>query len=134
VTLKFSKRNFRNYSIANKTPLPESAASAQHSIFNKTSKLKNSRMRLVEGELISRPQAKRVATRFEHFEKVELDFSSVRNIGQGFADELVRVWPLAHPGTQLFITNTAELVKKMIAHVQGRIDLPHPETPVAIKD
>jgi hypothetical protein len=65
-----------------------------------------------EANLISRAQAKCIATRFENFESVELDFSGVNDIGQGFADELIRVWPLTHPATQLFITNATEAVKK----------------------
>ena len=85
-----------------------------------------------EGELISRSQAKRIVARFENFEKVELDFNGVNNIGQGFADELVRVWPLAHPATQLFVTNASEPVEKMLRHVEGRSDLPQPAIPVAI--
>lgn len=86
-----------------------------------------------EGELISRSQAKRIVARFENFEHVELDFSGVENIGQGFADELVRVWPLAHTATQLYITNATEAVEKMLKHVTGRSDLPQPKIPVAIK-
>jgi hypothetical protein len=87
-----------------------------------------------EGELISRSQAKRVVARLEVFEKVDLDFNGVKNIGQGFADELVRVWPLAHPDTQLIITNATEAVEKMIKHVEGRLDLPQPAIPVALKN
>ena len=46
-----------------------------------------------EGEkLISRSQAKRVAHRFERFERVELDFAGVPDIGQAFADEMFRVF------------------------------------------
>ncbi len=79
-----------------------------------------------EGELTSRSQAKRVVARFEDFAEVELDFGRVDHIGQAFTDELVRVWPLAHPGTQLKITHARDGVAKMLKHVVGRLDLPQP--------
>ncbi len=80
----------------------------------------------LEGNLISRSQAKRVAVRFEQFSEVELDFTGVESLGQAFADELVRVWPLIHPQTKLLIVNANDTVLKMISHVKGRIDLPQP--------
>lgn len=78
----------------------------------------------LEGNLVSRSQAKRVAARFEQFSEVELDFSGVHSIGQAFADELFRVWPLSHLHTNLQITNANEAVLKMCRHIKGRIDLP----------
>jgi anti-sigma regulatory factor (Ser/Thr protein kinase) len=51
--------------------------------------------------LASRADAKRVATRLSDFKIAELDFSGVEDIGHGFADELFRVYGLAHPGTAL---------------------------------
>lgn len=85
-----------------------------------------------ESELTSRAQAKRIVARFESFEEVELDFGGVNHIGQAFADELVRVWPLSHPNTRVNITNAGELVAKMLSHVVGRADLPQPANPVVI--
>jgi len=79
-----------------------------------------------EGELTSRSQAKRVVSRFENFEEVELDFAEVDHIGQAFADELVRVWPLAHSNTRMKIVHANEPVVKMLKHVIGRHDLPQP--------
>ena len=80
-----------------------------------------------EGMLISRSQAKAVAARFEQFGEVELDFTGVEQIGQAFADELLRVWPLAHPQTRLIPTHTEGAVVRMIEHVRARSDLPQPE-------
>lgn len=85
-----------------------------------------------EGELTSRSQAKRVVARFEDFKEVELDFAATDDIGQAFADELVRVWPLVHPSTRLRIVNAGESVKKMLKHVMGRSDLPQPKNAVEI--
>jgi hypothetical protein len=67
-----------------------------------------------EGELTSRSQAKRIVARFESFEEVELDFNCVDHIGQAFADELARVWPLSHPNTRMNITNAGESIVKML--------------------
>jgi anti-anti-sigma regulatory factor len=73
-----------------------------------------------EGEsLMSRSQARRLMNRFDHFREVVLDFSGVDFIGQGFADEIFRVFANANPGTQLIPINCTETVKKMIAHVMG---------------
>lgn len=71
-----------------------------------------------EGEtLVSRSQAKRLAMRFERFQNVVLDFQGVESIGQGFADELFRVFATAHPNTVLLPINAFGDVKKMIARV-----------------
>lgn len=80
----------------------------------------------LEGNLISRSQAKQVAVRFEQFSEVELDFTGVESLGQAFADELVRVWPITHPQTKLLVVNANDTVLKMISHIKGRIDLPQP--------
>jgi anti-sigma regulatory factor (Ser/Thr protein kinase) len=70
-----------------------------------------------EGNLISRSQAKRIAARLEQFLDVEINFSGVDSIGQGFADELFRVWKNKNPKTQLHAINANNDVRKMISHV-----------------
>jgi STAS-like domain of unknown function (DUF4325) len=77
-----------------------------------------------EAELTSRSQAKLIASRFEKFEEVELDFAGVASVGQAFADELVRVWPLAHPKVFVKVAGATESVRHMLKHVLGRSDLP----------
>ncbi|MDR3284095.1 MAG: DUF4325 domain-containing protein [Treponema sp.] len=68
-------------------------------------------------DLMSRSQAKRLITRFDRFIEVVLDFSDVPFIGQGFADEVFRVFANAHPTVRLAPVNCAEDVRRMIAHV-----------------
>ena len=80
-----------------------------------------------EAELISRSQAKHVASRLECSGGVELDFTGVRHIGPSFADELFRVWPLAHPDAFLTIANANDAVMGMIRRAMGRRDMPQPE-------
>jgi DNA-binding Lrp family transcriptional regulator len=73
------------------------------------------RLAQYEGEkLISRSQAKRLSMRFERFRDVVLDFSGVVEIGQAFADELFRVFALAHPQVELMPINTTLAVERMI--------------------
>ncbi len=68
-----------------------------------------------EGEkLVSRSQAKRLVSRFEKFKKVVLDFTDVEEIGQGFADEIFRVFASSHPGVTLTPINVTPEVQQMI--------------------
>ena len=64
--------------------------------------------------LVTRSQAKRLAQRFGHFNRVELDFSGVSAIGQAFADELFRVYAVPHPEIRIMAVNTAPDVESMI--------------------
>jgi anti-sigma regulatory factor (Ser/Thr protein kinase) len=69
--------------------------------------------RLGDEELISRSQAKRLIARFDRFKKVMLDFKSVNEIGQAFADELFRVFANEHPQVELTPVNMSEQVERM---------------------
>ena len=69
--------------------------------------------RLGDEQLISRSQAKRLIARFDRFKKVILDFKSVNEIGQAFADELFRVYANEHPQVELTPVNMSEQVEKM---------------------
>ncbi|MEN8217754.1 MAG: DUF4325 domain-containing protein [Pseudomonadota bacterium] len=74
-----------------------------------------------EGRLISRSQAKRVMNGMERFATVEVDFTGVDNIGQGFADEMFRVWPSFHNQTVIKPTYASDKVKKLISRVTHRL-------------
>jgi anti-sigma regulatory factor (Ser/Thr protein kinase) len=63
--------------------------------------------------LISRSQAKRLIARFERFKSVILDFNGVAEIGQAFADELFRVYQLAHPAIDIQPINMTLQVERM---------------------
>jgi hypothetical protein len=54
-----------------------------------------------EGGFVSRTEAKRLGAHLESFETVELDFEGIESVGQGFIDELFRVWQNEHPQTHL---------------------------------
>ncbi len=52
-------------------------------------------------EFVSRSQAKRLLHGLVNFREVVLDFSGVDLVGQGFADEVFRIWAREHPEVNL---------------------------------
>jgi len=66
---------------------------------------------------VSRSQAKRLLARFDRFERIELDFSDIDEIGQGFADEVFRVFQTQHPNSQIVAVNCSKPVERMINRV-----------------
>ena len=64
-------------------------------------------------QLVSRSQAKRLIARFDRFKIVILDFDGIQEVGQAFADELFRVYAIAHPGVELNPKNMTEQVNRM---------------------
>jgi anti-sigma regulatory factor (Ser/Thr protein kinase)/uncharacterized protein (DUF1330 family) len=73
------------------------------------------------GNYISRSQARRVLAGLDSFKHLMLDFQNVQAIGQGFADEVFRVWKQRHPRAVIEIRNAGENIKMMIDHVRGEI-------------
>lgn len=67
---------------------------------------------------VSRSEAKRLVSNLEKFREVVLDFAGVDAIGQGFADEVFRVWARAHAGTRLIAVNMLEPVAFMVSRAQ----------------
>jgi len=71
----------------------------------------------ISGEPVARSQARRICNRLEEFKEVILDFDGVEIMGQGFADEIFRVYALAHPQVLLCPVNMKREVWRMIRHV-----------------
>ena len=65
-------------------------------------------------KLISRSQAKRMLNRVEKFHWVVFDFEGVTTIGQGFADEIFRVYASKHPHIKLSPINMSPDVEMMV--------------------
>ncbi len=65
-------------------------------------------------EYVSRSQARRILSGLERFKTVELDFADIDTIGQGFADEVFRVWHSRHPDIGIAPINAGENVEFMI--------------------
>ena len=69
-------------------------------------------------DFMSRSEARRLIAGLDACREVVLDFSGVRGIGQGFADELFRVWAPEHPDTNLVPINMKAAVQMMIEWAQ----------------
>jgi virulence-associated protein VapD len=81
-----------------------------------------------EGDhLVSRSQARRLLARLDKFKEVYLDFRGVTEIGQGFADEIFRVFQNEHPSIRLISVNenpeVARMIRKALTH-EGQTELP----------
>ncbi len=63
---------------------------------------------------VSRSEAKRLMAGMEKFQEVEIDFKGVQSVGQGFVDEVFRVWSNANSNTSLIPINMNSAVKFMV--------------------
>ncbi|EKD56517.1 MAG: helix-turn-helix, type 11 protein [uncultured bacterium] len=63
---------------------------------------------------LSRSRAKRVMSGLDKFNTIILDFDQVETIGQGFADEVFRVWQSQYSGITIVYTKTNKNVEFMI--------------------
>lgn len=74
---------------------------------------------------VSRSEARRLLDGLEaDFDTVEVDFTGVTDVGQGFVDELLRVWPAAHPGKTVIPTNMNDAVEFMVERGLSRVERP----------
>jgi hypothetical protein len=73
-------------------------------------------IKLLKPEYISRSEAKRLVVNLDKFREVELDFKSVSQLGQGFADEVFRIFANKNPMTTLKASNTNSSIRAMINH------------------
>ncbi len=71
-------------------------------------------------EFVSRSEARRLLHGLDRFRRVTLDFRGVRGVGQGFADEVFRVWPAQYPGIELKPIQMAAPVKFMVLRATRR--------------
>lgn len=63
---------------------------------------------------ISRSQARRILNGLDKFKKIILDFKNVKTIGQGFSDEVFRVWKNGHNNIDIIYKNANENIIFMI--------------------
>lgn len=68
---------------------------------------------------ISRSQAKKILSGLEKYKKIIFDFKDVDLIGQGFADEIFRVFRHAHPDIVLEPINMNETIALLINDAQN---------------
>ena len=84
-------------------------------------------------KLVSRSHAKRVLARVELFKTVIFNFDGVETIGQAFADEIFRVFPLQHPEIEIHSSNANSAVKRMIARAKSGIATPEVPSPSPVQ-
>jgi len=67
---------------------------------------------------LSRSEAKRLLVGLEKFSRITFDFKGVKEIGQGFADEIFRVFSGFHPQIKIDYDNAIPAVEFMIRRVK----------------
>ena len=103
-----SKRKLQNVFIEATEKNPEGIPR-----FNKT-KFLVKLSKLGDERYVSRSQARRIVLGLEKFKHVVLDFKGISTVGQGFVDEVFRVFKSKHPGIEIIYTNANDDVKFMI--------------------
>jgi anti-sigma regulatory factor (Ser/Thr protein kinase) len=73
-------------------------------------------VKLLRRDYVSRSEAKRLLANLDKFRQVQLDFRGVLSVGQGFADEVFRVFRRQHPQIQISVRNADAAVAAMLRH------------------
>jgi hypothetical protein len=71
--------------------------------------------------LVSRSEAKRIVERLSQFKHAILDFSGVDIVGQGFCDEIFRIFAREHPDVTLEPVGMNDAVAFMVARARAAI-------------
>jgi hypothetical protein len=77
-------------------------------------------VKLLQSDYVSRSEARRLLANLEKFKEIVLDFRDVKSVGQGFADEVFRVFAQRHPTITIATENTSPAVDAMIRHVRSQ--------------
>ena len=83
-------------------------------VFNKTKIIVHLAKDYLGHDFVSRSLAKRILMNVEKFKVIVLDFENIDNIGQGFADEVFRVFKNKHPEISIIPINANEEIEFMI--------------------
>lgn len=83
-------------------------------------------VKLLRSDYVSRSEARRLLANLEKFREITIDFRDVRSVGQGFADEVFRVFANRHPGMVIHPENAGPAVMAMIQHVSQPTAVPMP--------
>jgi hypothetical protein len=74
---------------------------------------------LLRRDYVSRSEARRLVANLEKFREIVLDFRDVQSVGQGFADEVFRVFAHHYPSIVIRTENTNPVIDAMIRHVSS---------------
>ena len=83
-------------------------------VFNKTKITVHLAKDYLGHDFVSRSLAKRILMNVEKFKIIVLDFENIDNIGQGFADEVFRVFKNKNPDITIVPVNMNEEIEVMI--------------------
>ena len=83
-------------------------------VFNKTKIIVHLAKDYLGHDFVSRSLAKRILMNVEKFKIIVLDFENIDNIGQGFADEVFRVFKNKNPDITIVSVNMNEEIEFMI--------------------
>ena len=101
---------FRQYSDGESFAFNKTVVSVVHLI---------DRRNTTDMSLVSRSQVRRLLHRFDRFASVVLDFAEIESIGQGFADEIFRVYCREHPEVDISFIHANVSIRRMIDHVRN---------------
>ena len=73
-------------------------------------------VRMFQKDYVSRSEARRLLAGLDKFKEIELDFSGVTSLGQGFADEVFRVFAKSHPGIFIRTLGLRPALEPVIRH------------------
>lgn len=76
-------------------------------------------VKLLRRDYVSRSEARRLLANLEKFSEVVLDFRDVQSVGQGFADEVFRVFSRRYPAIAIKTENTNPVIDAMLRHVSS---------------
>lgn len=74
-------------------------------------------VKLFQKEYISRSEARRLLSGLDKFKEITLDFKGVKSLGQGFADEIFRVFKKQYPEIVIKTENISSAIAPIISHV-----------------
>lgn len=77
------------------------------------------RLYTIDSNFVSRSQARRLLAGLDKFDRIILDFDRVESVGQGFADEIFRVFKQTHPEKKIESMNMSAEIEFMIKRVSG---------------
>jgi len=69
---------------------------------------------------VSRSEGRRVMDGMTGFEDIDIDFAGVEDVGQGFVDEVLRVWPSQNPSVQVNPINMNDAVQFMVRRARPK--------------
>ncbi len=74
-------------------------------------------VKMFQRDYVSRSEARRMLAGLDKFKEIDLDFSGVVSLGQGFADEVFRVFGRAHPEIIIRTLHLNPTIEPVIRHV-----------------